>query len=133
MENERWFCVRDLSTLIKRGSAPAYVEDGGILVLNQKCIRDQRINVSLGRRTDPTKKKVHQERLLQEFDVLVNSTGVGTLGRVAQVMGLSETATVDSHITIVRANPDLVDPHYLGLCLRALQADIESMAEGSTG
>jgi type I restriction enzyme S subunit len=38
-------------------------------------------------------------------DILVNSTGVGTLGRVAQVLGVDEPTIVDSHVTVVRANP----------------------------
>jgi type I restriction enzyme S subunit len=65
--------------------------------------------------------------------VLVNSTGVGTLGRVAQVAILDESMVVDSHVTVVRANPDIVSSEYLGVYLRLREHEIEYMAEGSTG
>ena len=54
------------------------------------------------RRHDEGQKSV-EGRELQLFDVLINSTGVGTLGRVAQVWSLPERAIVDSRITVVRA------------------------------
>lgn len=71
--------------------------------------------------------------MLQNGDVLVNSTGVGTLGRVAQIEDLSEPSTVDSHITILRPNPQKIFPQYFGLAIRSFEKDIEALGEGSTG
>ncbi|HBB41601.1 MAG TPA: restriction endonuclease subunit S, partial [Proteobacteria bacterium] len=71
--------------------------------------------------------------MLQLLDILVNSTGVGTLGRVAQLVALPEPATVDSHVTIVRPDPAAVDPRYLGFAVRLYEREIEALAEGSTG
>jgi len=88
-----------MTSLIKRGITPKYVEDNGICVLNQKCIRDQKVSFEQARETS-NEKKIAKEKLLQDFDVLVNSTGVGTLGRVAQVRRLDKKTTVDSHVTI---------------------------------
>ncbi len=125
--------LEDLCIFINRGGSPAYVNDGGILVLNQKCVRDERVSLDEARRTDPSAKAVSNDRRLHLFDILVNSTGVGTLGRVAQVMCLPEVATVDSHVTIVRPDPAKVVPRYLGFVLRGYQPLIEALAEGSTG
>lgn len=122
-----------LCSYLNRGAAPAYTDAGGILVLNQKCIRGQSVNFTLARRTNPERKRVAPERIIQKFDILVNSTGVGTLGRVAQIISLPEKATADSHITIVRPDPKLVDPQYLGLAVRCLEKRIEALGEGSTG
>lgn len=122
-----------LCSYLSRGAAPAYIDQGGILVLNQRCIRDQRISFDAARRTDTAKKPVAKERLLRPFDILVNSTGVGTLGRVAQVRELPEPATVDSHVTIVRPDLRLIDPLYLGLVMRCFEPRIEALGEGSTG
>ncbi len=122
-----------LCALLNRGVAPAYTDEGGVVVLNQRCVRDGRIDWSLARHTDPARKALPRDKILQPFDILVNSTGVGTLGRVAQVGFFDRQATVDSHVTIVRPNSSRVDPHYLGLVLRDRQADIEALAEGSTG
>ncbi len=66
--------------------------------------------------------------------MLVNSTGVGTLGRVAVVNRLAEDfVTVDSHVTIVRANAGLINKLYFGFTLLEKQKEIESFSNGSTG
>lgn len=125
--------LEEICTFLNRGASPSYIDQKGVMVLNQKCVRDGRILFKQARRTDPTVKRLSEERILKSFDVLVNSTGVGTLGRVAQVMTIFEPVTVDSHITIVRADPQKVFPRYLGFVLRNYQPEIEALAEGSTG
>ena len=123
--------LADVCTYLNRGISPKYVEDGGILVLNQKCVRDFSVDYTKGRRHDPVQRKV-EGRHLSLGDVLVNSTGVGTLGRVAQVLDLPEPAIVDSHVTVVRAGERLSWP-YLGQWMTRKQPEIEAMGEGSTG
>ena len=131
-EDFRLYKLEEICLLINRGITPKYVKDGGILILNQKCIRNGCINFSLAQRTD-IEKKIPENKIVMLFDILVNSTGVGTLGRVSQITNLQESCTVDSHITIVRANSKLVYPYYLGFILRNNQGLIEDLAEGSTG
>lgn len=122
----------DVSSYLSRGISPKYLEDGGVLVLNQKCIRDFSVDYCKGRRHDSSQRKI-EGRQIATGDVLVNSTGVGTLGRVAQVLSLPEAAViVDSHITIVRPGPNLSWP-YLGQFMMRKQPEIEAMGEGSTG
>ena len=116
---------------LNRGISPKYIEEGGVLVLNQKCIRDFSLDPSKGRRHDPAQRSV-SGRLLQVGDVLVNSTGVGTLGRVAQVLRLDEPTIVDSHVTVVRSGSHL-NSAFLGQWFAIRQPDIEAMGEGSTG
>lgn len=123
--------LSDVTDYLNRGISPKYLEDGGVLVLNQKCIRDFRVDESKGRRHDPNQRKI-DGRTLKLGDVLVNSTGVGTLGRVAQVLHLSEPTIVDSHVTVVRAGCEINDS-YLGCYISWKQPDIEAMGEGSTG
>lgn len=123
--------VGELIELMSRGSAPEYVDDGGMLVVNQKCIRDQSVSLSPARRTAfPTKRT---DRIVRQDDVLVNSTGQGTLGRVARWTRSEQVVTVDSHITIVRFDPRLVDPACAGYGLLEIESEIEGLAEGSTG
>lgn len=116
---------------LNRGISPKYLEEGGLLVLNQKCVRDFSLDPSKGRRHDPTLRGV-SGRLLEVGDVLVNSTGVGTLGRVAQVLRLSEPTIVDSHVTVVRAGSRL-NSAFLGQWFVLKQPEIEALGEGSTG
>jgi type I restriction enzyme S subunit len=120
------------ASFIGRGITPKYIEKGGIIVINQRCIRNSRVNLQQARRHDKSKKAVNSDKIVRKFDVLINSTGVGTLGRVAQFLGDDEV-TVDSHVTIVRPNTDLINPLYFGYILKLNQSLIESMAEGSTG
>jgi type I restriction enzyme M protein len=73
------------------------------------------------------------ERLLQKNDVLINSTGVGTAGRVG-IFTLDGDFVVDSHITILRFN-DKVEPAYIMYFLVFHYGFdvIEKMATGSSG
>ena len=125
--------LSEITSFLARGAAPKYTEKDDFYVLNQKCIRDWRVSLKYARFTDTEAKKVHDDRILRDNDILVNSTGQGTLGRVAQFLKLDRPATVDSHITIVRPTPDLVFPEYLGYVLKGRQNEIELLAEGSTG
>lgn len=130
-ESEKWPLVTldSLTSLVSRGVAPQYIDDSTQIVLNQKCIRDHYIDISLGRRHKP---KVINEKWLRYGDLLINSTGEGTLGRAAQVWFVPENMTVDSHVTIVRPK----DPHllfYIGLWGISHEREIEALHTGSTG
>lgn len=116
---------------LNRGISPKYVDVGGVLVINQKCIRDFKVDLSKARRHDDGQRGI-DGRELRVGDVLVNSTGVGTLGRVAQVLTLDEPTIVDSHVTVVRAGGRL-SWNYLGLAMMRRQAEIEELGEGTTG
>ncbi|EKB1972349.1 restriction endonuclease subunit S [Vibrio parahaemolyticus] len=120
------------TSYLSRGLAPKYTEENGCLVLNQKCIRNSAINFELARRHDFTKKKTLDERYLKLNDVVVNSTGQGTLGRVAVVKYLPERVIVDTHVTILRPNKELI-PSYFWFNICSRETEIENLAEGSTG
>ena len=122
--------IRDVCSTLKRGIAPSYSESKTTLVVNQRCIRDGAVDLAEARGHET---KVSDEKLLQYGDVLINSTGVGTLGRVAVFDHELTNATCDTHVTICRANPKKATPHYLGQAIRSLQEHFESMAVGSTG
>lgn len=130
-ESEKWPLVTldSLTSLVSRGIAPKYTDDSVQIVLNQKCIRDHYIDISLARRHNP---KVINEKWLQYGDLLINSTGEGTLGRAAQVWFVPDNMTVDSHVTIVRPK----GPHllfYIGLWGISHEREIEALHTGSTG
>ena len=136
MKSEKWCTkpLRELISFISRGITPKYSDDkeNSIVVLNQKCNRNNKIDLSFARYNSLDKKKVSEERILKKYDILINSTGTGTAGRVAQIKDVFEDMTVDSHMIILRNN-DLIVPQYLGYALIKNQRIIESLAEGSTG
>jgi type I restriction enzyme S subunit len=119
----------DISAYINRGITPIYDEGGESVVINQKCVRDKRISMEPARRQA---KAIPKDKQVRFGDVLVNSTGVGTLGRVAQVYETLENCTVDTHVTIARAASS-IDVDFYGCCLLNLQETFERLGVGATG
>jgi type I restriction enzyme S subunit len=128
----RAMTLGSITRYLNRGFGPSYLEEGGIAVLNQKCVRDHKVDFSKARRHDPMKRAI-SGRQLESWDILVNSTGVRTLGRVAQIISLREQSVIDSHLTVVRADSEKILPVVLGLAFLQRENEIESLAEGSTG
>lgn len=118
-----------ISSLVTRGIAPKYNDSSDQIVLNQKCIRDHTIDISLARRHLP--KKIN-EKWISKGDLLINSTGTGTLGRVAQVWFEANNMTVDSHVTIVRPKDSILQS-YIGFWGLSHESEIEAQHTGSTG
>ena len=121
--------LEKITVLICRGIAPKYSNNSNQTVINQKCIRDHMIDLSQARTHTP---KVINEKWLRFGDLLINSTGDGTLGRTAQVWFQPQNITVDSHVTIVRpAKENLI--FYIGLWGILHEREIECLHTGSTG
>lgn len=118
-----------VTSLVSRGITPKYADNSEQIVINQKCIRDHYIDVTLVRTHNP---KAITEKWLQYGDLLINSTGEGTLGRTAQVWFMPENITVDSHVTIVRPQSQLL-LFYIGLWGISHEREIEALHTGSTG
>ena len=127
--------LRDLVGYISKGIAPSYADDETdttIRVLNQKCNRNYQISYSESRLHDTAKKKVPAERYVKRDDILINSTGAGTAGRIAQIGAVPCDTTVDGHMIILRANEKVMQ-RYLGYALKAHQWEVLQLDEGSTG
>ena len=132
-----WYKVplRELVGYMSKGIAPVYAEEETqttVKVLNQKCNRNFRINYDDARLHDTEKKIVPAERYVRENDILINSTGEGTAGRIAQIGIVPQKTTVDGHMIILRAN-EKVSQRYLGYALKAHQWEVLQLDEGSTG
>ena len=128
-ENWKITTIDAISSLVTRGIAPKYDDSSDQIVLNQKCIRDHTIDISLARRHLP--KKIN-EKWISKGDLLINSTGTGTLGRVAQVWFEANNMTVDSHVTIVRPKDPILQS-YIGFWGFSHESEIEAQHTGSTG
>jgi type I restriction enzyme S subunit len=122
--------LNTVTSYIKRGISPKYVETDGFIVINQKCIRDNRVTYKDSKLLNKAQKIV-KEKYLQDGDILVNSTGTGTLGRVAQYKEINESIFCDSHVSIVRANK-LIDKKFLAHQLSHKEPMIENYGKGAT-
>jgi len=124
--------LEDITLQICRGFQPSYTEDDGLTVINQKCIRDGKINFEEARLSDLKKKSISADKYLEILDILINSTGTGTVGRVGQLINIKSLLSFDSHVTLVRPDKTKVDGRYLGYKLWQLERLFENLAEGST-
>ena len=125
----------EVTSFIAKGISPKYSEEASkdtIRVLNQKCNRNFEISYSESRIHDCAQKQVPTDKMVKVGDVLINSTGTGTAGRVAQMMEVTAPTTIDGHMILLRPSEEL-DPIYYGYALKSHQSQIEGLAEGSTG
>ena len=118
-----------ITSLICRGVAPIYDDASTEIILNQRCIRDHMVDFTQSRTHLP--KKI-SEKWVKRGDLLINSTGAGTLGRTALVLFDNTNVTVDSHVSIVRSNNPAMT-YYLGIWAMVHEPEIEGLQEGSTG
>jgi type I restriction enzyme S subunit len=118
-----------LTVQLSRGIAPRYADDGEWTIINQRCIRNGRVSLTPARNHS---RPVADAKQLRRGDTLVNSTGVGTLGRVAIFLGDADRVTVDSHVTIIRAQEPVMQA-WLGVSLLERQDELAGMGAGSTG
>ena len=125
----RWIEVDEISKMVCRGITPKYNPNSDETVLGQTCVRNNLVLLENGRLHSP--KKV-TEKWLQKYDLLINSTGIGSLGRTAQIWFEPTKLVVDSHVTIVRCK-DGEHALYLGFWAFEHEKYIESLHTGSTG
>ena len=126
-------CVKE----IRRGKSPKYTENSTVLVFAQKCnTKYNGIDVSLAQYLDEaTLKRYPSDEYMQDGDVVINSTGTGTLGRVGIYKNTDNTTGLsivpDSHVTVIRSF-SCISSHYLYAFMKAHQSQLEKTGEGST-
>lgn len=102
-KNWKWTRMESIACYIQRGKGPMYAASGQALVVSQKCIQWSGFDLTPARRiNDESLRQYGEERFLIKGDILWNSTGTGTAGRVAIYPGSQEPVVADSHVTIIR-------------------------------
>ena len=119
----------NLCSFISRGLSPKYKDNTDQWVLGQTCVRNNIVTLTNARTHEP---KANTEKKVKQWDTLINSTGIGSLGRVGIVYFDKDNIAFDSHLTVVRTKDELYK-HYIGRNLLMRQLEIEKMAIGSTG
>jgi type I restriction enzyme M protein len=130
----RWPLVKigDVADYMQRGKSPKY-GNGPIQVIKSGQARGWgHLDFSTPHFLHPSF-QVDPVRMLRDGDLLINSTGVGTAGRVT-LFRLAGQFTVDSHITIVRVDATRASPNFVLTALGAIGfSTIEKMANGQSG
>ena len=134
----KWVQLVNTCVYIQRGKSPKYSDKQEIPVIAQKCNQWDGMHIEKAKFIDPqTVDKYTTERWLQDNDLMWNSTGLGTLGRVAiykDCLNPYQKAVADSHVTVIRTDSNILDPIYLYyyICSNTVQDVIEHRSDGST-
>ncbi|WP_445370833.1 restriction endonuclease subunit S [Methylomonas sp. HW2-6] len=99
-----WVRLQDVSAYIQRGKGPKYADQGQVRVISQKCIQWNGFDLLQAKYVDDDSITSYQpERFLVENDLLWNSTGTGTVGRINVLAKVKPNSLVaDSHVTVIR-------------------------------
>ena len=133
-----WVRLIDVCEYIQRGKSPKYSPLKKYPVIAQKCNQWSGFSIEKAQFIDPdTLPAYGPERFLQDNDLMWNSTGLGTLGRMAIYKTEAnpyELAVADSHVTVIRPLKQFVLPEYLYYYFSnpTVQNVIEDQADGTT-
>lgn len=137
-ESWMWCRLNDIvAKTVKRGKSPTYIAKSNTLVFAQKCnTKAGYIDLSLAQCLDETKlSKYPEEEFMLNNDIVLNSTGNGTLGRVGIYRNSDNPngrpIVSDSHVTIIRTNIH-VDSEFVFYALKYYQPYMEKLGSGST-
>lgn len=124
----------DLTSYLQRGKSPSYSESGRVKVINQKCVRWYGFDLQHSRYIDDAMaSELAATRYIQPRDVLINSTGEGTIGRANVWSESGGEWVVDSHVTIIRPTAAL-DSEWLKYWLESAEGQdfVSSSKTGAT-
>ena len=134
----QWVRLEHICSYIQRGKSPKYSPIKQYPVVAQKCNQWTGFTIEKAQFIDPTTIESYtQERFLEDGDLMWNSTGLGTLGRMAiywEKLNPYKVAVADSHVTVIRPLKSFVIPQYLYSYFSSytVQSVIEDKADGST-
>ncbi|MCX4388828.1 restriction endonuclease subunit S [Micromonospora peucetia] len=106
--------LKHVTSFLNRGSTPAYVDNGPVRAIGQAANQHTGLDWERTRFHDYQGDVTKLKARLHRDDVIINSTGTGTLGRVGYFEGDLDgiPSMADSHITVARFLSELVHPRY---------------------
>ena len=136
--NWAWVRLDDICSFIHRGKSPQYSPIKKYPVVAQKCNQWAGFSIEKAKFIEPKSiTSYNDEYFLQDRDLMWNSTGLGTLGRMAiyyTILNPYELAVADSHVTVIRPYKTHIVSEYLYyyFASNTVQSVIEDKSDGST-
>ena len=134
-----WTTLGEICTFLSRGKSPKYSEERKFPVFAQKCnLKEGGISLKQARFLDPsTIDKWEESYKLKTGDILINSTGTGTVGRTRlfdeSFLGAYPFVVPDSHVSVVRTSTKIVSEYvYAYVSSLSTQLYLEENLAGST-
>ena len=133
-----WSRLGDICSYLHRGKSPKYGEHKFLPIIAQKC--NQWDKIYTDRCLFSSKdyiEKYKEEQFVQKGDIIINSTGGGTVGRTgyidSYVFANFDRFVVDSHVTLVRSIYPIASKYvYYFLISPLIQIGLEDRCSGST-
>jgi hypothetical protein len=101
----------NLAINLFRGKSPKYKEGTSSFILNQKCNRWNEIDLAFVKSVETEwLNSVDSNYLTKEGDILINSTGEGTIGRASYIKKEFEGFLYDSHLLLLRLDYTKINP-----------------------
>ncbi len=134
-----WVSLGDLCILLSRGKSPKYSDNEKYPVFAQKCNQPNGLALEKALFLDETTLEKWPEYFrLRDKDIVINSTGTGTVGRVGFYVSEALSSKYpfivpDSHVTVVRVGENIM-PEYVFYALRStsIQKIMFNQFRGST-
>lgn len=126
------FSLQTKAKYLGRGITPKYEEGSGFYAINQKANKGSMLDCNQFKSLD-TKLEVPEEKFAKWGDLLINSLGEGTLGRVHFFTDISDIYAVDQHMSIFRSSKQHYTFYlYLFFSSNYGQGLLDSLKKGGT-
>lgn len=124
--------LQEIADYLGRGVTPKYEEGSGFYAINQKANKGSLLEFNQFKSLD-SKLEVPADKLAKWGDMLINSLGEGTLGRVHFYTDKSDLYAVDQHMSIFRTQKQ----HYTFYLYQFLSSNygqglLDSLKKGGT-
>lgn len=124
----------DVLNELTKGITTKYVEKSSLINLNQKVNKGFKLDRQYFKYLDESI-EVSSSKYAKVKDILINSLGQGTVGRIHYYCEKNDNVVVDQHLFILRTDNSKITSTYLYQLLnsKAYQLQVQRQITGSTG
>ena len=133
--NWEWVKLGNIVDYVQRGKSPKYdKESNRYPIISQKCVQWDGVHLEFAKHLkEDFWEGLPSYRFVTKGDLLLNSTGTGTVGRIIKVTKSFDKIPVDSHVTIIRLNKNVCNSYILYFLMSPIiQNNLDDYLTGTT-